>query len=131
MSATMAVRSGELRRSYGVEAVHLHRWHKAGLIRPTRPAGSHRAGGAIWPDWTWRMAALIRGGLPVNHYPTLRLVAEVLAECPDVPWVVIDEAGVAHACYDAAEVVAVHHRQTSISVVVAIPTLEEACALCR
>lgn len=125
----MAVRSSELRHAYGIDHIYLYRWERAGLIHADRPATEYRQGGAIWPDWTWRMVALIRGGWAGQH-PTLRLVAKVLAEFPDVPWVVLSEDGVAHACYDASEVVAIHRRQTCTTVV-AIPTLEEACASWR
>jgi hypothetical protein len=135
MSATMAVTSREIRGTLGANSVHLHRWAKAGLIRPER-WNNNAHGGYAWPDWTWRMVALLRmsGSLhgssvtaarrPID---TMRLVASVLAEHPDAPWVVIDDDGVALACYTACEVVAIHRRQTCTTVV-AIPTLEEACS---
>lgn len=135
----MTVKSGEITRTMGVPNTYLHRWERAGLISPILPGmrgGARGSRASVWPDWTWRMVAVLRR--PGSHAPStldgrhawwgmLRKVALVLAEHPDVPWVVIDDDGVARACYTACEVVAIHRHRTCTTVV-AIPTLEEACS---
>lgn len=133
----MTATSSELVRGMGIPNTYLHRWERAGLITPVQRGARGGATGsrpAVWPDWSWRMVALLRerGTHPPSTMHgrevwrvTVRLVAGVLAEHPDVPWVVIDSYGAAHACYSAAEVVAVHRGQVC-STVVAIPSMVEA-----
>lgn len=128
MSTTMPIRSGELLELLDLSSAYLTRWRRAGFITPDL-IEANRSRGAVWPDWTVRMCMLLRleltspGGNHTTHLEMLRRVADVLAQHPDVPFVVIEEQGRARPAWSAAHAVAIHRRSTSLwTTIVAVPT---------
>ena len=131
----MAVTSGELLKRFGMPSTYLHRWREEGFILPEMTA-ARRDLGAVWPDWTVRMVALLRataGSWPfseprdgLRRREALCLVADVLAAHPAVPWVVLTGDGIAIPCWTAEDVATLHQGRICTTVI-AIPSLEQAC----
>lgn len=87
----MAVTTAQIRRRLHLAGNQLTRWRDSGLIRPLG-----RCHPGAWPDWTLRMAALLKiepgtPGAPETkraHTRMLQRTAVVLEQHPDVPFVV-------------------------------------------